>query len=136
MKLTDARLRSLKATGKTQKFADGGTVHSLSPAGGKLWRLAYRFGGKQKTLALGKDPEISLAEARKRRDETCKMLCGGIDPCEAKKERKYAVATMVRTAVLFSAGADFDPAEESRNRNGLYALLYRLRWQQPYLGSC
>ena len=41
----------------------------VSPAGGKLWRLFYRFDGNQKTLALGKYPEVSLAEARKRRDE-------------------------------------------------------------------
>ena len=47
----------------------GGLYIHVSPAGGKLWRLFYRFDGKQKPLALGKYPEVSLAEARKRRDE-------------------------------------------------------------------
>ena len=75
MKLTDAKLRSLKATGKTQKFSDeGGLYLHLSPSGGKLWRLAYRFGGKQKTLALGQYPAVSLVEARKRREEARELL--------------------------------------------------------------
>ena len=64
------KLRALKPSGKVQKLldCDGLYIH-VSPAGGKLWRLFYRFDGKQKTLALGKYPEVSLAEARKRRDE-------------------------------------------------------------------
>lgn len=96
MKLTDAKLRSLKATGKTQKFSDeGGLYLHLSPSGGKLWRLAYRFGGKQKTLALGQYPAVSLVEARKRREEARELLARGIDPGEAKKERKAAAAAAV-----------------------------------------
>ncbi|WP_462430089.1 Arm DNA-binding domain-containing protein [Bilophila wadsworthia] len=66
----DTKLRALKPSGKVQKLldCDGLYIH-VSPAGGKLWRLFYRFDGNQKTLALGKYPEVSLAEARKRRDE-------------------------------------------------------------------
>lgn len=93
MKLTDAKLRALKPTGKTQKLSDGGGLYvHLSPAGGKLWRLFYRFDGKQKTLALGKYPEVSLLEARKRRDEARELLGQGIDPGEKKKEGKAAAA--------------------------------------------
>jgi hypothetical protein len=67
---TDTKLRALKPSGKIQKLSDcDGLYIHVSPAGGKLWRLFYRFDGKQKTLALGKYPEVSLAEARKRRDE-------------------------------------------------------------------
>ena len=91
MKLTDAKLRALKPTGKTQKISDGGGLYiHLSPAGGKLWRFFYRFGGKQKTLALGKYPDVSLVEARKRRDEARELLGQGIDPGEKKKEGKAA----------------------------------------------
>lgn len=91
MKLTDAKLRALKPTGKTQKLSDGGGLYiHLSPAGGKLWRLFYRFSGKQKTLALGKYPDVSLVEARKRRDEARELLGQGIDPSEKKKEGKAA----------------------------------------------
>lgn len=67
---TDTKLRALKPSGKIQKLSDcDGLYIHVSPAGGKLWRLFYRFDGNQKTLALGKYPEVSLAEARKRRDE-------------------------------------------------------------------
>ena len=70
IKLTDTKLKALKPSGKVQKLSDGGGLYiHVSPAGGKLWRLFYRFDGKQKTLALGKYPEVSLAEARNRRDE-------------------------------------------------------------------
>lgn len=97
MKLTDAKLRALKPTGKTQKNSDGGGLYiHLSPAGGKLWRLFYRFDGKQKTLTLGKYPAASLVEARKRRDEARELLGQGIDPGEKKKEGKAAAADQAR----------------------------------------
>lgn len=59
--LTDARLRAQKASPKIQKISDGGVLYiHVSPAGGKLWRLAYRFAGKQKTLSLGAYPAMNL----------------------------------------------------------------------------
>lgn len=62
MPLTDARVRSLKATPSPTKHSDGGGLHLLiSPQGSKLWRLAYRFGGKQKILALGVYPVVNLS---------------------------------------------------------------------------
>ena len=61
MKLTDAKLRSLKASDKVQKLSDGGGLYiHVTTAGGRLWRLGYRFEGKQKTLALGKYPDVVL----------------------------------------------------------------------------
>ena len=88
-KLTDARLRGLKASGKTQKIADGGGLYiELTPQGAKLWRLAYRFDGKQKKMALGKYPEVSLAEARNRRDAAKALLAEGKDPATEKKRAK------------------------------------------------
>lgn len=62
----------------------------VSPNGGKLWRLAYRFGGKQKTLALGIYPYISLSEARQRRDAAKSLLATGIDPSAKKRADKLA----------------------------------------------
>ncbi len=89
MKLTDAKLRALKPTGKTQKISDGGGLYiHLSPAGGKLWRLFYRFDGKQKTLALGKYPDVSLVEARKRREEARELLGQGIAPASTKNKSR------------------------------------------------
>ncbi len=64
----------------------------VSPAGGKYWRLKYRFHGKEKRLALGFYPAIGLAAARKKREAACELLAAGTDPGEAKKiDRRTAL---------------------------------------------
>jgi hypothetical protein len=81
MALTDAAVRSAKPGGKPIKLSDGGGLHLLiRPSGSKLWRLAYRFKGKQKTLALGVYPTVTLANAREGRDEAKKLLARDLDP--------------------------------------------------------
>ena len=62
----------------------------VHPNGSKYWRLQYRFDGKQKMLALGIYPEISLSEARQRRDEAKRQVANAIDPSEQKKVEKQA----------------------------------------------
>ena len=62
----------------------------ITPAGGKWWRFRYSFGGKEKLLALGTYPDVSLAGARKRRDEARTLLADGIDPGEQRKAAKAA----------------------------------------------
>lgn len=74
----------------------------VKPAG-KYWRMEYRFLGKRKTLALGVYPAVSLASARKRRDEVQQLLAEGIDPAEAKREAKQA--KIAATAQTFEAVA-------------------------------
>lgn len=92
MKLTDSYLRALKANGKVQKYSDGGGLYlHVSPTGGKLWRMGYRFEGKQKTLSFGKYPAVSLKDARNRRDEAKDLLAAGIDPGARKKAVKAAI---------------------------------------------
>lgn len=66
----------------------------ISPSGGKLWQLKYRFRGKEKRLALGKYPDVSLAKAPERRDEARRLLADGIDPGEYKKAAKHARACL------------------------------------------
>ncbi|MCG9054666.1 tyrosine-type recombinase/integrase [Laribacter hongkongensis] len=92
MPLTDTACRSAKpADGdKPIKLSDGLGLHLLVNTTGKYWRLAYRFGGKQKTLALGVYPAVSLKDARERRDEARKLLAANIDPSEARKAQKAA----------------------------------------------
>ncbi len=91
MKLTDTFLRGLKATGKVQKFADGGGLYiHVSPTGGKLWRMAYSFDGKQKTLSLGAYPAVSLKDARQKREEAKEQRAKGIDPGAHKQAVKAA----------------------------------------------
>ena len=91
MKLTDTFLRGVKATGKSQKHPDGeGLYLFVSPTGGKLWRMDYRFDGKRKTLSIGAYPTVSLADARARRQAAKVQLVQGIDPCAHKKAVKTA----------------------------------------------
>lgn len=91
MPLSDTAIRKAKPTDKTQRLFDGGGLYlEITPAGGKLWRQKYRFGGKEKRLAHGTYPEVSLAEARDRRDDARKLLAAGTDPGEHKKAEKLA----------------------------------------------
>jgi integrase len=93
MPLNDTFLKnSTKHGGKKagDKHADGGGMYLLVNAGGKYWRMDYRFSGKRKTLALGVYPDVSLAKARKRREAARELLAGGIDPGNAKREEKAA----------------------------------------------
>lgn len=89
MALTDIKVRTAKPTDKQYKLTDGNGMHLLvHPNGSKYWRLQYRFGGKQKMLALGVYPDVSLANARARRDDARKLLANGIDPGDKKKNDK------------------------------------------------
>lgn len=89
MALTDIKVRTAKPTDKQYKLTDGSGMHLLvHPNGSKYWRLQYRFDGKQKMLVLGVYPEITLADARARRDEPRKLLANGVDPGGKKKNDK------------------------------------------------
>lgn len=89
MALTDIKVRTTKPSDKPFKLTDGQGMHLLiNPNGSKYWRLQYRFGGKQKVLALGVYPMVSLGEARRKRDEAKKLVSEGIDPSEKKKADK------------------------------------------------
>lgn len=87
--LTDTFLRNAKPKGAKEKFADGGGLYiHIAPTGGKLWRMAYRFEGKQKTLYVGAYPAVSLRDARNRRDEAKILIANGIDPSALKQACK------------------------------------------------
>ena len=91
MPLTDTAIRKAKPTDKPQRLPDGGGLYlELSPAGGKWWRLKYRFDGKEKRISLGTYPDTSLASARDKRDAARKLLAAGVDPGEHRKAEKAA----------------------------------------------
>jgi hypothetical protein len=78
MALTDIAIRSAKPRAKPYKLGDTlGLFLLVQPTGGKLWRLKYRVDGREKKLGIGTYPEISLANARKRRDDARELMAGG-----------------------------------------------------------
>lgn len=97
MPLSDLKCRKARPGKKLHKLSDGGGLQLwVQPTGSRLWRLAYRFGGKQKLLALGTYPIVSLADARKERDEAKRLLFAGIDPSQQRKEDARQVADTFR----------------------------------------
>ena len=91
MKLTDTAVRKAKPEAKPYKMTDGGGMYLFVHSnGGKYWRMDYRFAGKQKTLALGVYPAVTLVDARERREKARKLLANDIDPGSAKKAQKAA----------------------------------------------
>ena len=91
MPLSDAAIRKVKPGKKSQRLFDGGGLYlEVSPAGGKWWRLKYRYGGKEKRLSLGTYPDTGLADARSKRDAARRLLAGGTDPGEHRKAEKAA----------------------------------------------
>ena len=81
MPLTNISVKNTKPGEKPIKLFDGGGLFlHVAPSGGKSWRLKYRFGGKEKLLTFGTYPEISLSEAREKRDQARKLLAADVDP--------------------------------------------------------
>lgn len=104
MALTDLKTKGSKPRPKPYKISDEKGLHLLvKENGSKLWRMSYRFDGKQKTLALGAYPDVSLSNARDKRDEARKLLANGQDPSEVKKARK--AGRLVRAANSFEVVA-------------------------------
>lgn len=92
MPLTDLQVSKAKPGGKQLTMFDGGGLFLLvTPSGGKLWRFKYRFAGKEKLLSFGAYPEISLSDARNRREEARKLLANDVDPSEIRKAKKAAI---------------------------------------------
>ena len=93
MALTDTFVKQYKHSGKAagDKHSDGGGLYLHAMASGKYWRMAYRFSGKQKTLAIGVYPAVTLAKARQRREEAKALLADGIDPGVVKQAQKVAL---------------------------------------------
>ena len=102
--LTDSQPRNAKPKEKPYKLTDGGGLYLLvNPDGAKYWRMGYRFEGTERLLAFGKYPEVSLADARKKRTAARDKIRAGIDPAQAKRIEKQQKA--VAAANTFEAVA-------------------------------
>ena len=89
--LSEIKVRSAKPQENEYKLFDGGGLFLLvTQSGGKLWHFKYRFDGKEKKLTFGTYPEISLLDARQKRDEARRQLAKEIDPGAVRKAQKQA----------------------------------------------
>jgi integrase len=102
MALSDVKVKAAKAPeGKKQiKLADGGGLYIQVSGTNKYWRLNYRFGGKQKTLALGVYPQVSLKEARAKREAAKKLLEQNIDPSQKKQQERRETRTKLQSVTF------------------------------------
>ncbi|MBP7704995.1 MAG: integrase arm-type DNA-binding domain-containing protein [Caulobacter sp.] len=99
-KLSDAAIRTTKASNRPVKVSDGGGLFLLvQPNGSRLWRLAYRFAGKQKSLSFGPYPSVSLSEVRALRDEAQRALRNGIDPSDLRRLAKAPLLDQQKPAL-------------------------------------
>lgn len=91
MKLSELQVRKAAPGERPRKLSDGAGMYLLVvPTGGKLWRLKYRIDGKEKTLALGRYPDVGLAEARAKRDQARRQISQGSDPSAERQARRQA----------------------------------------------
>lgn len=126
MPLTDTVCRNAKAGVAAKKLSDSGGLQLwIQPTGSKLWRVAYRFDGKQKLLALGAYPALSLLDARRARDDAKRLLAGGVDPSAAKQAARRAIAAAAEHS--FRAIAEEYAAKLEREGRA-EATLKKLRW--------
>ena len=104
-KLTDTAIRKAKPGDKPVKMTDGdGMYLELQPSGARYWRLKYRIDGVEKRLSLGVYPEVSLADARRRREDARRLIAAGTDPSDVRKADKAAQVQKAEAVRLADAG--------------------------------
>lgn len=136
MKLSDLKIRKIRPGPKPQKYADGeGLLIRVTPQGGKHWKLAYRFNGKQKELSFGSYPTVSLKRARALRDEAKELISEGSDPAAVKRQEKRR---RPRNANTFEAVAREWHASQAASWTPKYAALIMNRMENdlfPEIGD-
>jgi integrase len=137
MALTAIEVKNAKGSDKPQKLSDGGGLYlQVQPNGAKYWRLAYRFAGKQKTLALGVYPDVSLSDARERREQARKVLANGADPGAVKKAQKAAKTALTQNSFELVAREWFMRYAPTWKENHSSKIITRLEKDIfPWLGA-
>ena len=126
MALTDVEIRKAQSALKIVKLSDGGGLQLwIWPNGAKRWRLAYRFNGAQKTLAIGVYPTLSLKEAREAREEAKRHLADGQDPSLVKKlDKASKVAASANTFKIIAA----ELVDKKRREGKADATITKVEW--------
>jgi len=126
MALTDTACRAAKGRETEYKLSDGGGLYLLvKPSGSRLWNQACRFSGKQKKLSHGAYPSVSLAEARRLRDEAKKLLASGVDPGANKKSAKL---TAVISATNTFGGIADEYLQRIEDEGAAASTVTKNRW--------
>ena len=137
MSLTDVAIRRARPSKKSRKMFDGrGLYLEIAPRGGKWWRIKYRFEGRDRRISLGVYPNVSLKEARRRGDESRRLLAAGIDPSAYRRAQKAALAQ--RSANTFEAVAREWFSKHAPNWAPSHSSLIMSRLQRnifPWLGG-
>jgi integrase len=127
MALTDTEIRKSKAGDRAYRVSDGSGLYLwITPAGGKLWRWAYEFCGKEKLMSFGKYPDVPLALARERHGEARKLLARGIDPMAERKAAKTAEKAAAESSFRTIAGLWFDHWQVDKSRQHVDATRRRM----------
>lgn len=120
MKLNARQVETAKPKEKSYKLTDGGGLYlEVSASGAKYWRMKYRYGGKEKRIAFGVYPHVSLADARQKREAAKKLLASGTDPGETKKAEKLAQKIAMENSFELMA------REWHKNKADRWSLRYR-----------
>ena len=137
MALTALEVSKSKATDKPQRLADGGNMYLLvQPNGAKYWRMDYRLAGKRKTLAIGVYPDMSLAEARDRREQARKLIANGVDPVAVKQAQKVASVALSENSFEIIAREWFAKHSPNWKENHSSKILARLENDLfPWIGA-
>ncbi|MFZ0426278.1 MAG: integrase arm-type DNA-binding domain-containing protein, partial [Xanthobacteraceae bacterium] len=131
--LTVLGIEKLKPNEKSYKVSDGNGLYVLvEPSGGKLWRFRFKFGGKEKMLSLGSFPAVSLADARRSRDEAQKLLAKGINPSDQKKQEKLVAEVAGRNTFLAVAE---EHIQRLKDQKLAHATINKNRWLLIELAS-
>lgn len=138
MPLTDTQIRAAKAVDREVKLYDGlGLYLVVNPRGSKLWKMRYSYGGRERKLSFGRYPEISLRDARDKRDEARKVIAAGNDPSLLK--RKAKLAAQFNFANTFEAVAEEYIESMMVRGSAAPATIAKARWflslLKPAIGS-
>jgi integrase len=125
MALTMFAIQNAKPKGKPHKLSDGGGLHLLITESSKLWRFRYRFGGKENMLSLGTFPEVSIADARAKRDDARKLLAKGENPSQQRKLDKITATTAANNTFGVIAEEHLD---NLRKAGRAEATIIKHRW--------
>ena len=126
MTLSEFSVRKAKPQDRAYKLTDGGGLYlHVHPGGSKLWRLKYRHQGKEKVLSFGPYPLVTIAEARRKRDEAKQLLLDGIDPGAKKKQDRLSAEAMARQT--FGLVAD-EYLEQQQAKGAAAATITKTTW--------